>query len=81
MDQVLKCVEALKNVRRCMHDDVDPGIVAGLDEAIRQLERSIADGQPSPPNVAQAAIRALAILGDVLTCLGAVAELVRRFRA
>jgi hypothetical protein len=81
MDNVSKCVAALQDVRRCMQGDADPSIVAALDAAIDQLESCRAEGEPIPPGLAQAAFRALVVLGDLLACLHAIAELMGHFRA
>lgn len=81
MDELKECVAALKNVRRYMQDGADPGIVAALDEAIAKLERCVAEDDPTEQTVRRAASDALAVLGDILTCLNGVAELVKIFRA
>ncbi len=39
MDNVSKCVETLKDVRRYLHGDADPSIVAALDAVIYELQR------------------------------------------
>ena len=81
MEKLKECVAALKDVRRNMQDGADPGIVAALDEAIAKLERCVAEYDPTAQTVGQAALSALAVLGDILTCLNGVAELVKIFRA
>jgi hypothetical protein len=81
MDNLLKCVEALKDVRRCLHSDADPSIVTALDAVIDELQRCATDREPDPLDVAQVAFRALALLGEILACLSAAAELVTRFRS
>jgi hypothetical protein len=79
MNNLLECVVALKDVRRSMQSDADSCILAALDEAIAKLERRMAEGDQTELNVAQAALGALAVLSDILTCAGAIAELVKRF--
>lgn len=81
MKKLTECVAALKDVRRNMQNDADPCIVAALDKAIFELERCAAEGNPTEPTVAQAALGALAVISDILTCLTTVAELVRFFGA
>jgi hypothetical protein len=81
MKKLAECVATLKDVRRSMQDDADPGIVAALDEAIAKLERCVAEDDPTAPTVTQAALGALAVLGDILACLNGVAELVKFFGA
>jgi hypothetical protein len=83
MKKLTECVAALKDVRRNMQNDADadPCIVSALDKAIAELERCEAEGNPTEPTVAQAAVEALAVISDILTCLTTVAELVRFFGA
>ena len=81
MKKLKEFVAALKDVRRYMQDGADPGIVAALDEAIAKLERCIAEDDPTEQTVGQAALGALAVIGDILACLNGVAELVKIFRA
>lgn len=78
MNKLTECVAALHDVRRSMQGDADSCILAAFDEAIAKLERCVAEDDPT---VAQAAREALAVISDVLTCTGAVVELVRFFSA
>jgi hypothetical protein len=79
MNKWLECVAALKDVRRYMHNVTDPRVVAALDRAIARLEGCIAEGGPTNPSWPDAVAGAFAVLGDVLSCCAAVAELVKYF--
>ena len=79
MNKLVECVEALKDVRRNMQSDADSRVLTALDEAIAKLERCVAEGDLTEPTVTQAALGALEVLGDILTCVGAAAELVKLF--
>ena len=82
MKNLSKCVAALQDVRRSMQNDADPRIVAALDEAIAKLERcGTEEEDQAVPTVAEAALGALAVIGDILACLSGVAELVKFFGA
>jgi len=81
MNDLLRSVEALQDVRRALHNDADPSIVAALDGAIAHLEAVVAEGGLSHPQWSEAVAGALAVLGDLLTCINAVAELMRTFSA
>jgi hypothetical protein len=82
MNNLTKCVAALQDVRRSMQNDADPCTVAALDEAIAKLERcGTEEEDQAVPTVAEAALGALAIIGDILACLGGMAELVKFFGA
>ena len=76
MDKLEECVLALKDVRRSMQNDVDPCIIAALDEAIAKLERC-GTGGVDQPSIAQAVMAALAVLGDIIACVSGVAELMK----
>jgi len=76
MDKLTECVLALKDVRRSMQNDVDPCILAALDEAIAKLEHC-RTGRVDQPSVAQAVMMALAVLSDIITCVTGVAELMK----
>lgn len=75
MNKQTKCVDALKDVRRNMQNDADPCIVAALDEAIGQMERCRAEDDPN--EVMKAAVRGLAVISDIVTCVTGIAELVQ----
>jgi hypothetical protein len=79
MNKLIECVVALKDVRRNMQSDADSCVLAALDEAIAKLERCVAEGDLTEPMLAHAALGALAVLSDILTCAGAAAELVKLF--
>jgi len=81
MKNLSKCVAALQDVRRSMQNDADPCVLAALDEAIAKLERCGTEDNQAVPTVAEAALGALAIIGDILACLSGVAELVKFFGA
>jgi hypothetical protein len=76
MDKLKECVAALQDVRRSMQNDVDPCILAALDEAIAKLERCGTE-DVDQPSMAQAATAALAVLSDVITCVTGIAELMK----
>ena len=76
MDKLTECVRALRDVRRNMQNDADPCILAALDGAIAKLERCLTE-DIDQPSVAQAALAALAVISDIVTCLTGVAELVK----
>jgi hypothetical protein len=76
MDKLKECVLALKDVRRSMQNDVDPCILAALDEAIAKLERCETEGVDQP-SMAQAVTAALGVISDVITCVTGVAELMK----
>ena len=78
---LLNCVEALRDVRRSLQDDAEPSIVAALSEAIAELERSVKNDDLTKPELAEAAFKALAVIGDVLVCINGIAELIHHFRA
>ena len=79
MNKWSECVAALKDVRRVMHNDADPRIVAALDRAITRLEGCIAEGGPTHPSWPDAVAGAFAVIGDIIGCCTAVAELVKYF--
>jgi hypothetical protein len=81
MNNLKECVVALKDVRRNMQSDADSCVLAALDEAIAKLERCVAEDNPTELTVAQAASGALAVISDILTCVGGMAELVKFFRS
>jgi hypothetical protein len=77
MNNLKECVVALQGVRRNMQSDADSCVLAALDEAIAKVERCVAEDNPTELAVAQAALGALAVLSDILTCVGGIAELVK----
>ena len=76
MEKLKECVQALKDVRSNMQNDVDPCILAAVDEAIAKFERCETE-DINQPSVAQATLTALAVISDIVTCLTGVAELVK----
>jgi hypothetical protein len=80
-NQLSKCVEALNDVRRSMQNDADPRIMAALSAAIAELERCAGSESPTRPDLADAALRALAVISDIVVCLNGIAELFHHFRA
>lgn len=72
-----KAVETLKNVRRALQNDADCCVLAALDEAIAELQRCLVEGDPVKSR--EAVLKALAVLSDILTCLGVTVELVKFF--
>jgi hypothetical protein len=77
--ELMKCVEAFKEVRHSMQGDADSCINAAFDQAIAKLERCATEDDPAA--VAKAAKEALAVLSDLLTCIGAAVEFGRFFGA
>jgi hypothetical protein len=77
--ELMKCVETFKEIRRSTQGDADSCIKAAFDEAIAKLERCATEDDPIA--VAKAAKEALAVLSDLLTCLGVAVELGRFFGA
>ncbi len=68
MNKLIRCVEALKNVRRSMQSDADSCVLTALDEVITDLERWLADNNLTESETTEAGLRALAVLSDILTC-------------
>jgi hypothetical protein len=81
MNKLTECVAALKDVRRNMQSGADPCILAALDEAIAKLERCMTEDDLTEPSVAEAVLGALAVISDILRCIGGIAELVKFFGA
>jgi hypothetical protein len=81
MDKLSECVEALKDVRRYMQGVTDPGIVAALSAAIAELESCVVEDGSTQPDLAEAALGALAVISEIIVCLNGIAELVQHFRA
>jgi signal transduction histidine kinase len=79
MNKQLECVDALKDVRRYMHHDADPRILAALDLAIAKLEGCIAEERTPQHCWAEAVTEALVVIGEIVTCCNAVAGLVKHF--
>jgi len=75
MSKQKRCADALKDVRRNMQDDADPCILAALDEAISHLERCEAEDDAN--EAMKAAVKGLAVVSDILTCMTGIAELVK----
>ena len=76
-----ECVVALKDVRRSMQSDADPRVMAALSAAIAKLESCAGSESPTQPDLADAALGALAVISDIVICLNGIAELVQHFRA
>lgn len=81
MNKLIRCVVALKDVRRNMQSDANSCMLTALDEVIAELERYVAEGDPTEPELTEAVLGALAVLSDILTCIGVTAELVKLFSA
>jgi hypothetical protein len=77
--QLTKCVAALKNVRRNMQDGADRRILATLDEAIAKLQCCVVEENVDDQGVERAAMDALAVISDILTCFTTIAELMKFF--
>jgi hypothetical protein len=80
MEHVLKCVASLKDVRRKMQGAADPSITAALDAAVAELERCATIAGPVPSANTDAALNALGVVIDLLTCFNGIAELVQHLR-
>ena len=78
---LLECVAALKDVRRSMQSDADPRVMAALSAAIAKLESCARSESPTEPDLADAALGALAVISDIVVCLNGIAELIQHFRA
>jgi len=76
-----KCVAALNDVRRSMQDDADPRIMAALSAALVELESCAVDERPNQPDRADAALKAFAVIGEIVACLNGIAELLNHFRS
>jgi hypothetical protein len=79
MNKWLECVDTLKDVRRYMHNEADPRIVAALDMAIAKLEGCIAEEGTGQHCWAEAVTEALVVIGEILMCCNTLAELVKHF--
>jgi hypothetical protein len=79
LDRLKNCVAALKDARRNMQNEAEHCVVATLDDAIAELERCAAEDNPTEQTVAQAARKALAVLGEVVAGLNGIAELIKIF--
>ncbi len=80
MDSTInECVEALKDVRRNMHDDPDPGTGTALDGVIARLEGHLNAGNIDDAAVGLTASEALGILSSILSCCTSIADLMGRF--
>jgi histidinol-phosphate/aromatic aminotransferase/cobyric acid decarboxylase-like protein len=80
-NNLLECVDALKDVRRCMQNDADPSIVAALSAAITKLESCATDDGPTPRELGEAALGALGVISDIVIVFNGIAELVQHLRA
>lgn len=76
MDKFKECVTALKDVRRSMQNDVDPCVLAALDNAIAELECCRTNDLDQQSTV-KAVSAALGVLSDVVACATGIAELMK----
>lgn len=76
---VSECVEALENVRREMHDDIDPSLGTALDEVIAKLEGYLNAGSAEEEAVRITVAEALAIISSILSCCSSITDLIGRF--
>jgi hypothetical protein len=76
---VSECVEALKNVRREMHDDIDPGLGTALDEVITKFEGYLNAGPVEEAAVCVTVAEALVVISSILSCCSSIADLIGRF--
>ena len=82
MDELSKCVEALKEVRRSLHDGTDPIIGVALDKVIAGFEGCMCNANIASESELSAMVKeALEILSYILSCCASAAELVCRFHA
>jgi len=79
MDELLKCVESLKDVRRSLHNETDSSIGVALDEVIFKFESHLREAAEKTTDLASTAREALMILSCILSCCSSVADLVARF--
>jgi hypothetical protein len=80
-NKLSECVAALNDVRRSMQSDADPRVMAALSAAIAKLESCADSESPTQPDLADAALGALAVISDIVFCLNGIAELIHHFRA
>jgi hypothetical protein len=80
-NKLLKCVAALKDVRRSMQSDADPSVMAALSAAIADLESCAGNESPTQLMLADKALRAFAAISDIVVALNGIAELIHHFRA
>jgi len=81
MDTLSKCVAALKDVRRLLHDRTDPGIGKALDAAIADLESLVKKADGNEAELEEAGRRALQLLSYFLSCCSSVADLIGRLNS
>jgi hypothetical protein len=80
MDKVIEdCVEALKDVRRSLHNDTDPSIGVALDTVIARFESHLAKASIDEADVALTAAETLMIISAFLSCCTSVVNLMERF--
>jgi len=80
MDKVIEeCVEALKDVRRSLHDDTDPSISVALDTVIARFESHLEKASIDEAEAGLTAAEALMVISAFLNCCTSVANLMERF--
>jgi hypothetical protein len=79
MDKAIEeCVEALKDVRRSLHNDTDPSIGLALDAVIVRFESHLDKASIDEADVALTAAEALMIISAFLSCCTSVVDLMER---
>jgi len=79
MDKTIEeCVEALKDVRRSLHNDTDPSIGVALDAVIARFESHLNKTSIDEADVALTAAEALMIISAFLSCCTSVVDLMER---
>ena len=73
-----ECVEALKDVRRSLHNDTDPSIGVALDAVIARFEGQLDKASLDEADVGLTAAEALMIISALLSCCTSVVDLMER---
>jgi hypothetical protein len=81
MNELLNCVDALKDLRRNLHDDTDPSIGTALDAVIARFESCLRETNISQAELGSLAKEGFEILSYILSCCTSIAELIYRFHA
>jgi hypothetical protein len=80
MDKAIEeCVEALKDVRRSLHNDTDPSIGVALDAVIAKFEGHLDKASIDEADVAVTVAEALMIISSFLSCCSSMVDLMGRF--
>ena len=80
MDNTIsECVEALKDVRRGMHNNADPSIGIALDAVIARFEGYLDKADVDEAAVTLTVSEALMIISSFLSCCTSIADLMGRF--